>query len=80
MGLNNAEVVLQSKRWSERPLAKDHKIKVSLEKYNLAVFEWEGTTLLFDLDDLADLVRILQIADGRVQEVTEVTNYNVWTQ
>jgi hypothetical protein len=76
--IGNAEMVIQSKRYKKFPMARDHKIKVTLEEYQLVRLSWEGTEILLELDDLVDLTRILQIADGKREEVKEVTSYSIW--
>ena len=71
---------LQAKKYSKRPEFRAHKIEVETFDHGLVSFKWDGTGLLFEIDDLIDLTRILQISRGKLKEVKEVTNYNVWTQ
>ncbi len=71
---------IQAKRYVNKSRYIAHKVDVALLKPGCVTLDWDGGALLFDLDELVDLVRILQISAGAEREIAKVTNYNVWTK
>ena len=71
---------IQAKKYVNKNRYRVHKVDVALLKPGCVTLDWDGGALLFELDELVDLVRILQISAGAEAEIEKVTNYNVWTQ